>query len=81
MMNEAISIMPDEALLYYRTAAYHFSTGQLKEAILYLENGILLDYDSHAVLYDFFEDVKTQKTLYKIIQEIKNNGKSSSHEL
>jgi hypothetical protein len=77
MINEAISLMPDEALLYYRNAAYMFSSGSFKEALLYLENGILLDYDSHAVLYDFFEDIKTQKMLYKIIQDIKNNGKSN----
>jgi hypothetical protein len=45
--------------------------------LIYLENGILLDYDSHAVLYDFFEDIKTQKAIYKIIQDIKNNGKET----
>jgi tetratricopeptide (TPR) repeat protein len=78
MINEAIALMPDEALLYYRAAAYQFSTGRFKEAVIYLENGILLDYDSHAVLYDFFDDIKTQKTLYKIIQDIRNNGKADS---
>lgn len=75
MMDEAIALMPEEALLYYRSAAYHFSSGFFKEALLYLENGILLDYDSHAVLYDFFDDVNTQKTLYRIVQDIRNKGK------
>ena len=74
MMDEAIALMPEEALLYYRAAAYHFSGGQFKEAMLYLENGILLDYDSHAVLYDFFDDVNTQKTLYRIVQDLRNKG-------
>jgi tetratricopeptide (TPR) repeat protein len=75
MMDEAIALMPEEALLYYRSAAYHFASGMFKEAVLYLENGILLDYDAHAVLYDFFDDIKTQKTLYRIVQDIRNKGK------
>lgn len=78
MVKEGIALMPDEALLYYRTAAYLFASGSYQEAMQYLENGIILDYDSHAVLYDFFEDIKTQKTLYRIIQDLKSKGTSSN---
>jgi tetratricopeptide (TPR) repeat protein len=75
MIKEAISIMPDEALLYYRASAYHFVSGELREAILFLENALLLDYDSHTVLYEFFTDLQSQKELFKIIKELtdKNN--------
>jgi hypothetical protein len=42
---------------------------------LFLENALLLDYDSHTVLYEFFTDLQSQKELFKIIKELtdKNN--------
>jgi tetratricopeptide (TPR) repeat protein len=78
MMDEAITLMPGEALLYYRAAAYRFSSGYYKDALQYLENALLLDYDSHPVLYEFFEDLPTQKTLYRLIQDIRQRGKPNT---
>jgi len=61
--------LPEEADLYYRVTAYLLSVGSYKEAFVYLENALLLNYEKHTVLFEFFPQVETQKALYKIIEQ------------
>ena len=66
---DALEELPDNAELFYRLACYLITKGNLKEAFIYLENALILDYEMHTVLFEFFQDLETQKALVKIIDE------------
>ena len=65
---------PDEADYFYRITAYLISAGKYKEAFNYLENALILDFDNHTVLFDFFPQLETQKALYKIIDQFRKDN-------
>ncbi len=66
---DALEELPDEAELFYRLACYLITKGNLKEAFIYLENALILNYEMHTVLFEFFQDLETQKALVKIIDQ------------
>ena len=72
LISSGIEEMPDNADLYYRATAYLISSGKYKEGLNYLENGLLLDFDRHVLLYEFFPKLETQKALFNIIEQFKN---------
>ena len=69
LLQAAIDEMPEEADLYYRMAVYQIHAGTYREALLNLETGLTLDYDSHVQLFDFFPDLEKQKALFRIIEQ------------
>ena len=69
LINEGIDELPEEAELYYYATAYLINAGKYKEAFQYLENALLLGYDQHPMLFEFFPELETQKALYKIIDQ------------
>jgi tetratricopeptide (TPR) repeat protein len=69
LIHSGIDEMPDEAELWYRAAAYCMGAGRYKEAIGFLENGLILDFDKHETLFEFFTELETQKALYKLIDQ------------
>jgi tetratricopeptide (TPR) repeat protein len=71
LVEEGINFLPEEAELYYRNAVYLIKEGKYKEAFLFLENGLTLDYDKHVVLFEFFKELETQKALFRIIDQYK----------
>jgi len=68
---DGISEMPDDSDLFYRAAAYLIFDGSYNEAYKYLETGLILNYDAHAQIYDFFPNLDTQKALFRIIEQYK----------
>jgi tetratricopeptide (TPR) repeat protein len=70
---DALEDLPDEAELFYRLACYLITKGNLKEAFIYLENALILNYELHTVLFEFFQDLETQKALVKIIDQYRKN--------
>jgi len=64
-----IEELPEEAELYYRAVVYLISAGKYKEAFTYLENALILDFEMHHILFEFFPRLETQKGLYKIIDQ------------
>jgi tetratricopeptide (TPR) repeat protein len=66
---DGISEMPHDADLFYRAAAYLIFDGSYSEAYKYLETGLILDYDAHTQIYDFFPNLDTQKALFRIIEQ------------
>jgi len=74
---EGIDELPVEAELWYRAVIYALGCGRYKDAINYLENALLLDFDKHIVLFDFFTEIEMQKTIYKLIDKFRtrNNTK------
>jgi tetratricopeptide (TPR) repeat protein len=66
---DALEELPDEPELFYRLACYLITKGNLKEAFIYLENALILNFELHTVLFDFFQDLETQKALVRIIDQ------------
>lgn len=71
----ALNELPDRADLYYRATAYLLALGRYKEAYNHLENALLLDYDKHTELLEFIPKLETQKALFKIIDQFRQNQK------
>jgi tetratricopeptide (TPR) repeat protein len=72
---EGFDELPDNAELYYRMTVYLIEAGKFKEAFNYLENALILDFDGHATLYEFFPQIETQKALFKIIEQFRKENK------
>ncbi|MBC7891571.1 MAG: hypothetical protein H7Y12_05095, partial [Sphingobacteriaceae bacterium] len=69
IVQSGIDELPEEAILYYQAVIYLINEGQYREAFLYLETGLVLDYDKHTLLFDYFTNLETQKALYRIIEQ------------
>ena len=70
---DALEQLPDQAELFYRLACYLITKGNLKEAFIYLENALILNYEMHTVLFEFFQDLETQKALVRIIDQYRKD--------
>src|SRR5690606_9933687 len=66
--------IPDDAELFYRMTIYLIEAGQFKEAFNYLENALILNFDGHTTLFEFFPQIETQKALYKIIEQFRKDN-------
>ncbi|MEQ8880678.1 MAG: tetratricopeptide repeat protein, partial [Cyclobacteriaceae bacterium] len=74
VLEDGINENPENANLYYRSVVYLIEKGRYKEAINRLETALMLNYEGHTVLYDFFPKLHTQKALFKIINQYKKNN-------
>ncbi len=68
---QGIEDNPGEAILLYRVCAYLMKAGRYKQAFTYLENALILDFDKHVELLEFFSDLETQKALIKVIDQFR----------
>ena len=66
---DGIEESPTEASLYYRSVAYFIAAGKYKEGLAYLENALILNFDKHHELFDFYPKLINQKALLKIIDQ------------
>jgi len=71
---EGFGEIPDDSELFYRMTVYLIEAGRFKEAFNYLENALILDFDGHTSLFDFFPKIETQKALYKIIEQFRKEN-------
>jgi tetratricopeptide (TPR) repeat protein len=75
VLRQGMSEIPDEPEFYYRMTVYLIEAGKFKEAFTYLENALILDFEGHTVLFDFFPKAETQKALYKIIDQFRKENR------
>lgn len=61
--------LPDNVEIMYRAAAYLLMEGKYKQAFQYLENALLLNFDKHSILFDFFPGLEANKALLGIINQ------------
>jgi hypothetical protein len=54
---------------------YTLEAGQVKESFNYLENALILNFEGHKVLFEFFPKPEAQKALYKIINQYRPENK------
>ena len=73
VIERGLSETPDESTYLYRKAVYLLAYGRYKEAMVFLEQALILNYDGHAEVYVFFEDLTTQKALFKIIDQYRKD--------
>ena len=66
--------LPDESDYYYRVTAYLIAAGKYKEAFNYLENALILNFENHTILFEFFPHLETQKALFKIIDQFRKEN-------
>ncbi|NJM93574.1 MAG: hypothetical protein HC842_01940 [Cytophagales bacterium] len=71
---KSLDALPEEAELYYRATVYLIHAAQFKQAFNFLENALILDFDKHSVLFEFFPKLETQKALFKIIEQFRKEN-------
>ncbi|MBC6990939.1 MULTISPECIES: tetratricopeptide repeat protein [Hymenobacter] len=69
LMRNAVEIQPGEAELHYRLCAYLLAAGRYREAYQYLENALVLDFDKHRLLFEFFPELESQRALTRLIEQ------------
>jgi tetratricopeptide (TPR) repeat protein len=75
VMLQGMDEIPDEPEFFYRITVYLIEAGKFKEAFNYLENALILDFEGHTVLFDFFTKTETQKALFKIIDQFRKDNR------
>ena len=73
LINNGLEENPDDSDLLYRMVIYQITAGHYKEAFTFLENALILNFDNHEVLFEFFPKLETQKALFKIIDQFRKN--------
>jgi tetratricopeptide (TPR) repeat protein len=71
---KGIDELPETSELYYRATAYLIAAGKYKQAFNYLENALILNFENHTVLLEFFPKLQTQKALFKIIDQYRKEN-------
>jgi predicted TPR repeat methyltransferase len=74
LAERALEEIPDDAELMYRMVVYQITAGHYREAFTYLENALILDFEKHEVLFEFFPKLETQKALFKIIDQYRSKN-------
>lgn len=69
LMRNAVEVQPAEAELHYRLCAYLLAAGRYREAYETLENALVLDFDKHRLLFDYFPELESQKALARLIDQ------------
>ncbi|MCF6352272.1 MAG: tetratricopeptide repeat protein [Cyclobacteriaceae bacterium] len=69
LIERGLRELPETAELHYRITAYFLTNGMHKEALKSLENALVLNFEKHIDLLEFFSEIKMQKALYKIIEK------------
>ena len=70
-----LSSTPDDPDYLYRKAVYLLADGKYQESMVILEQALILDFDGHEQIYDFFKELSTQKALFKIIDQFRKEEK------
>jgi tetratricopeptide (TPR) repeat protein len=73
LIDAGLSELPRNGDLLYRMATYYISDRKYKDAFHYLELALIIDFEGHLQLYDFFPNLSTQKALFKVIEQYRKN--------
>jgi len=69
LIERGLEELPETAELIYRITAYQLANGMHKDALKSLENALVLNFEKHTELLEFFSELKMQKALYKLIEK------------
>jgi tetratricopeptide (TPR) repeat protein len=71
ILQEGITNNPEQSELYYLYAGMCFLTGKSREGMVYLENALIMDYNRHVVLFEYFMDLKQFQPVVELIRQYK----------
>jgi len=74
LLFDALKELPKNADLHYRLTVYMLDAGRVKEAFNSLETALILNFDGHTAIFDFFPKPEAQKALYKIINQFRKTN-------
>jgi len=74
LMKDGLDIFPTEAVLHYRLVVYLFVKGNYKEAFVYLENALTLNFDAYVSMYEFHPELERQTVLFKLIDQYRQQN-------
>jgi len=69
LMRNAVEVQPAEAELHYRLCAYLLAAGRYREAYDTLENALVLNFDKHRLLFEYFPELESQRALARLIDQ------------
>ena len=69
ILEQGLEEYADSVDIHYRIVVYLMSMGHYKEAFNKLEIALILDFDKHVQLFEFFKNPQTQSALFKIIEQ------------
>ena len=69
LVKAALDAAPDDAELHYRACAYLLAAGRYRDAYVYLENALLLDFEKHSLLFEYFPTLAAQPPLLRLIDQ------------
>ena len=69
VIKDGLELFPTEAKLYYRAVIYLFKKGNLKEAFVYLENALTLNFDGYIDMYRYCPELEQNTALFKFIDQ------------
>jgi len=69
LIERGLEELPEAAELHYRLTAYFLANGMHKNGLKSLENALVLNFEKHTELLEFFDELKMQKALFKIIDK------------
>ena len=75
LIERGLEESPDNSDLLYRMVVYQIQAGQYKEAFTYLENALILDFENHEVLFEFFRNLKHKKHFSRLLISIDRKTK------
>ncbi len=70
-VTEGIKYFPEIAELHYRMSALLVEAGKRQEALTYLQDALVLDYEKHNELFTYAPELKTDKTILEVINTYK----------
>jgi len=68
VLMEALKISPENAELHYRQSALLLASGQVSEALHFLQNGLELNYNKHILLFEQFPEAINIPRVMDLIQ-------------
>jgi len=71
LLQHAVDLHPHEAHFHYMRCAYQLAAGRLREAYQELETALTLNFEQHALLFDYFPDLKNNAALLRLIEQFR----------
>lgn len=73
VLQEALSLFPNEEVFIYRMVAYQLYKGDKQTALVNLENALQLNYPAHEDLLDYFPEAREHEDIVEMLEIYRNN--------
>ena len=70
-LKKALTYNENNSLFNYQIAGFYLKLGNLNDALQYLESGLMINFDKHKFLIDYFPKAKAIKEIDKLNNKYK----------